>query len=65
MAKSTTFAEKVAKAAAEKGIKCPICRTTLTPTLMITSERSRTPGTWRFKQRRVQVCKCNEKAIYG
>ena len=65
MAKATTFAEKVAKAAAEKGRKCPNCNTTLTPMLMITSEQSRTPGIWKFKQRRVQACKCNEKAIYG
>jgi len=65
MAKTSTFAEKAAKAAAEKGIKCPKCRTTLTPMLLVTSERSRTQGTWKFSERRVQVCKCNEKAIYG
>ena len=65
MAKSASFAEKVAKAAAEKGIKCPKCHSTLTPMLLVTTERARTEGPWRFKQRRVQVCKCNEKAIYG
>jgi len=65
MAKTASFAEKVAKAAAEKGIKCPKCQTALTPILLVTSERSRVPGTWKFQERRVQVCKCNEKQIYG
>jgi hypothetical protein len=64
MAKTTTFAEKAAKATMERGIKCPKCHTVLTPILLVTSERSAHHGGWRFSHRRVQVCKCNEKKIY-
>jgi len=65
MAKATTFAEKAAKATMERGIKCPKCHTVLTPILLVTSERSPHSESWRFRQRRVQVCKCNEKQVYG
>lgn len=65
MAKGTSFAEKAAKATMERGIKCPKCHTVLTPILLVTSERSTHSSGWRFNQRRVQACKCNEKQIYG
>jgi hypothetical protein len=64
MAKQQSFADKAAKAATEKGVKCPVCGTTLQPVLMVTSEKSRGRGSWKFNERRVQVCKCNEKEIY-
>lgn len=65
MAKATSFAEKAAKATRERGIKCPKCHTVITPVLLVTSERSALSGAWRFNERRVQVCKCNEKQVYG
>ncbi len=65
MAKAGTFAEKAAKATMEKGVKCPKCYTVLTPILLVTSERSHHSGSWKFNQKRVQVCKCNEKQIYA
>ena len=40
MAKQTDFAEKARKAAQEKGVKCPKCGTTKTPTLYVQSVRS-------------------------
>ena len=43
MAKQTDFAEKAKKAAQEKGVKCPKCGTTRTPTLYVQSVRS---GAW-------------------
>lgn len=65
MAKQTSFAAKVAKAAATKGVKCPVCGTVLQPILMVSSERSKVAASWKFNERRVQVCKCNEKQIYS
>lgn len=64
MAKQTDFAEKAKKAAAERGVKCPKCGTVKVPTLYVQSVRS-AHGSFRFNKQRVQVCKCNEKEIYG
>ena len=64
MAKSQDFAEKVRKAGAEKGVKCPKCGTIKVPTLYVQAVRS-AHGSYRFNQQRVQICKCNEKQIYA
>lgn len=64
MAKQTDFAEKAKKAAQEKGIKCPKCGTVKVPTLYVNSIRSH-HGSYRFNRQHVQICKCNEKEIYG
>lgn len=64
MAKQQTFADKAAKAAMMKGTKCPKCGEIFQPILMVTSEKSAT-ATWKFNERRVQVCKCNEKQVYA
>jgi hypothetical protein len=65
MAKQQTFADKAAKSAAMKGSKCPVCGTIYQPILLVKSERMEAKGSWKFNERRVQVCKCNEKQIYG
>jgi uncharacterized OB-fold protein len=65
MAKQQSFADKATKAAAMKGAKCPVCGTIFQPILMVSSERSGAKGSWKFNERRVQVCKCNEKQIMG
>jgi hypothetical protein len=65
MAKQQTFADKATKAAAQKGAKCPVCGTIFQPILFVTSERSKTGANWKFNERRVQVCKCNEKQIFA
>ncbi len=65
MAKTQSFADKVAKAALSRGTKCPVCGTIRQPVLLVKSERSAAAKTWRFNERRVQVCKCNEKEIYA
>jgi hypothetical protein len=65
MAKAQSFADKAAKAALTKGTKCPVCGTVRLPILLVSSERSSVKGTWKFNERRVQVCKCNEKEIYA
>ncbi len=65
MAKQQTFADKVMKAAAMKGAKCPVCGTIYQPLLTVSSEYSKTSGSVKFNERRVNVCKCNEKAVYA
>jgi uncharacterized C2H2 Zn-finger protein len=64
MAKQQDFAEKAKKGMAEKGFKCPRCGTVKVPTLYVQSMRS-AHGSYRFNRQLVQVCKCNEKEIYG
>lgn len=65
MAKQQSFADKAAKAAAIKGSKCPTCGTIFQPILMVSSERSKVTASWKFNERRVQVCKCNEKEVFA
>lgn len=64
MAKRQSFADKVAKAQKQKGHKCPKCENIFEPTLVVSSELSNS-GTWKFNQKRVQICKCNEKEVYA
>jgi hypothetical protein len=65
MAKQQSFADKAAKAAAIKGAKCHVCGEIYQPMLTVSSERSKVTGQWKFSERRVNVCKCNEKAVYA
>jgi len=65
MAKQQSFADKASKAGTMRGSKCPVCGTIYQPILMVSSERSATSNNWKFNERRVQVCKCNEKEIYS
>lgn len=64
MAKQQTFADKAAKAALQPGKKCPKCGAIRESILYVTSEPSKN-GSIRFNNRRVHVCKCNEKEIYA
>lgn len=64
MAKAKTFADKVAKASIQHGKKCPKCGTVKQPILYVSSEPSK-HGSVRFSHRRIQVCQCNEKEVYG
>ncbi|MBP1649401.1 MAG: hypothetical protein H6Q30_2846 [Bacteroidetes bacterium] len=65
MAKQQSFADKATKAATMKGSKCPVCGVIFQPIKMVSSERSKVGSSWKFSERRVQVCKCNEKQIYS
>ena len=66
MAKDTSFAAKVAKAqSGNKGDHCPECDETYNTVKFITSEQSGAKGSWKFNQKFVQVCKCNQAEIYG
>ena len=65
MAKQQSFADKVTKAAAMKGAKCSVCGTIYQPLLVVSSERSTAKNSWKFNEKRVMVCKCNEKQVYN
>jgi hypothetical protein len=65
MAKATSFAEKAAKAAREKGKKCPKCETVLTPILYVDTVLNKKNNSHKFLQKRMVYCKCNEKEIFG
>jgi hypothetical protein len=59
--KITTFADKVRK---EKHVVyCPKCGGAIQPILYVTPVRSPS-GSWRFRERNVGVCKCNQAEIY-
>ena len=64
MAKQQSFADKAAKAAMQPGKKCVVCGAIKQPVLYVASEPSK-HGSIRFSHKRVQVCKCNEKELYG
>ncbi|MEK7263604.1 MAG: hypothetical protein AAB071_03730 [Bacteroidota bacterium] len=64
MAKQQTFADKATKLAAQAGRKCPKCGEISQPTLFISTERSQHGG-WRFSEKHIKVCKCNEKEAYA
>ncbi len=66
MSKDKSFAAKVAKAAAGKGGNhCPKCGEVLNPVQLVVSEKSDIKNSWKFNQRFVSVCKCNEAEVYG
>ncbi len=67
MAKDRSFAAKVAKSAKEnlKARQCPKCGEIMNVVKLVSSERKANLDTWRFKERFVTVCKCNEKEVYG
>jgi len=59
--KLTTFAEKVKT---EKHVVyCPKCGGAIQPILQVTSVRTES-GSWRFRERNVGICKCNQAEIY-
>jgi len=65
MAKQQSFADKAAKSAREKGSRCPKCDTIKQPLLIVQSVPSKKTKSMSFLKKRVAVCKCNEKEIYG
>lgn len=64
MAKAQTFADKAAKSQKLKYKKCPKCENVMEPILVVSSEMTAS-GTWKFNQKRIKVCKCNEKEVYA
>ena len=64
MPKDRSFAAKVAKGAHE-GRKCPTCGEVFNMVMVVFSEKNESKDSWRFREKHVAVCKCNEKEIYG
>jgi hypothetical protein len=60
--KLTTFADKVKKEA--HVVHCPKCGAAIERVLVVNSVKS-SSGAWKFKQKNVGVCKCNQDEVYG
>ena len=61
MAKKQSFADKASK---KKQINvCPVCNTEIAHIKLMKAVK--TNGNWRFTNKPVGVCKCNEAEIYG
>jgi len=67
MPKDRSFAAKVAKGAKDhlKSKQCPQCGEVMNVVKVVASEQKNDQGSWRFKEKFVAVCKCNEKEVYG
>lgn len=66
MAKDSSFAAKVAKASAgAKGAHCPECGELYSSVKFIVSVKSEEKKSWKFNQKLVQVCKCNQTEVLG
>lgn len=65
MGKERSFAVKVAKAHMAPANVCTVCGEAKNTIQYVKSTKHEEKGTWRFKERYVGVCKCNEKEIYG
>jgi len=61
--KQRTFADKVQ--AKTHVVTCAKCNTPIQPVFLVRTVKSEQSGAWKFKQRRVQVCKCNQKEVYS
>ena len=64
MAKDKSFAAKMGKSAKDEGI-CPLCGEIKNSVLVVASEKKENTESWKFKEKMVQVCKCNEKEVYA
>jgi hypothetical protein len=65
MAKSKSFADKVAKAAEQHGDHCPVCGETIKPLLVVAPVESERSGALRFRRKLVGVCACNQQEVYA
>ena len=62
MAKKQSFADKASKV--KHTVTCPVCGGTVQSVLYVRSAKADS-GAWKFRQKVVQVCKCNQAEIYG
>jgi len=63
--KDRTFASKVAKAALDFSVKCPVCGEGFHLLKVVSTIKSPKKNSYRFQEKMVRVCKCNEKQIYA
>ena len=64
MAKRQDFRSKTMKTV-KHGKACPVCGEHYTYTLAVNLIPSKKEGAYRFVEKNVGVCKCNEKEVYG
>lgn len=64
MAKKQDFLSKTKKSD-KHGNTCPICEAPITHIQMVNTEKSQKTDSWRFSQKNIGVCKCNEKEVYA
>lgn len=65
MAKDKSFGAKVAKTQAKVNKVCPVCKSAIDTIHLIQSMKNQETGSYRFAEKHVGVCKCNEKEIYS
>jgi hypothetical protein len=65
MAKDKTFGAKVAKSKATASKICPVCKEAVNTVQFVQSVKNVETGGYRFPEKYIGVCKCNEKEIYG
>ena len=63
MGKDRSFAAKVAKSQHLTQQHCPTCGEELSQVKIIDSSKDEVKKSWRFKEKFVHICKCNEKDI--
>ncbi len=65
MAKGQSFADKLAKKSQVSTNTCPVCNGEYKRIKSVKSYQSDSSGSWKFNQKMVNVCKCNEKEVYS
>jgi|Deesub1362B_J571_1020462.scaffolds.fasta_scaffold00887_14 uncharacterized protein with PIN domain len=65
MAKVRTFLDKLRKMSEFKAEVCPECNTEIQRVMVVRSQKAERTGGWRFNREMVNLCKCNEKEVYG
>ena len=65
MAKDQSFADKFARGNKSHLRQCPTCGETIQSVKLVSAEKSDKSGAFRFNQRFVGMCKCNENDIAG
>lgn len=63
MGKTRTFVDKM-KADKGQHTYCPVCGSAYQSVRTLTPEANEQTGYFKFRERMVQVCKCNHKEVY-
>jgi len=65
MGKGASFQAKIAKGSASRGGKvCPECGQSINTVKFVYSEKSPVKDSWKFNQRFLDICKCNENDAF-
>ena len=63
--KDRSFAAKAAKGKGGNANSCPVCGESFTAVKLSKTDKHETTGAYRFSDKIVKMCKCNEKEIFG